>query len=311
MKEMKKKKISIIIPTCNEEDNVELLATKLFKILEKFDDFEIIFIDDGSTDRSLEVIKKLRKKNNKIRFLSFSRNFGHQYALRAGLDYATGDCVISLDADMQQPPELIIKMIEKWIEGYDVVYTARKDDPKLGIFKKLTSDAFYKVFNIFADTNIPKGAADFRLLDKAVVDVMRDMKESDLFVRGAIPWLGFKQISLEYDQNERRFGETKYTLKKMMGLAMSGITGFSIKPLRFATILGFVFAIIAFIYGAYAVYIRLFTQYSISGWASVLSAILFMGGVQLLMIGILGEYIGKIFIESKKRPNYIIKDKSE
>lgn len=303
-------KISIVVPVYNEEGNIEKLINKLVDVLNAYQDYEIIFIDDGSVDNTLEIIKNEKAKNYKINYLSFSRNFGHQNALRAGLDYSTGDCVISMDGDMQHPPEIIPQLIEKWLDGYEIVYTIRRDNIKTSFFKKITSNYFYKFINKISDIKIEKGAADFRLLDKSVVEVVKSIKENDLFMRGMISWLGFKQFAIEYTPEERYWGKTKYTLKKMIRFAVSGITSFSLKPLRVSTTLGYIIAGFSFLYGIYAIIVRLFTSYTISGWASVLVAVLFIGGIQLIMIGILGEYIGRLFIESKKRPNYIIKEKS-
>ncbi len=303
-------KTSVIIPVFNEEGNIEILVKKITDILENHFDYELLFIDDGSTDNTLKIIKKLRKQNNKIYYLSFSRNFGHQNALRAGLDFATGDCVISMDGDLQHPPNIIPKLIGKWQEGNDIVYTIRQDNQRLSFFKRKTANIFYNIMNNFSDVKIKKGIADFRLLDRRVVEIIKTFEESNLFLRGMISWLGFRQYGIEYMPDERYHGKTKYTLKKMMKFAIDGITSFSIKPLRISTIFGYIMAAVAFIYGVYAIIIKLFTDRALSGWASVLVGILFIGGIQMIMIGILGEYIGKLFMESKKRPNYIIKEKN-
>jgi len=303
-------KLSLVVPIFNEKGNIDFLVERVTKILKNYTDYELIFVDDGSNDETLLNIKKQRESNKRIQYLSFSRNFGHQNALRAGLDYATGDCVISMDGDMQHPPELIPKLIEKWREGYDVVYTLRKDDPKTSFFKRKTASYFYGIMNRFSDIKIDRGAADFRLMDNSVVEVLKSIKENDLFMRGMVSWLGFKQCAIEYMPEERYWGKTKYSFGKMFKFAISGITSFSTKPLQLSTMIGYIIATLAFIYGVYAVIIKLFTTNTVSGWTSVLTVVLFIGGIQLIMIGILGEYIGKLFIESKKRPNYIIKDKS-
>lgn len=303
-------KVSVIVPILNEEGNIGILIEQVTNALKEYEDYELLFIDDGSNDRTLEIIKEQRAKNNKIQYLSFSRNFGHQNALRAGFDYATGDCVISMDGDMQHPPELISQMIEKWQEGYDIVYTLREDDPKLPFLKRKTAEFFYSIMNRFADIKVEKGAADFRLVDRRVAEVIKSIKESSLFMRGMIAWLGFKQYGLHYVPKERHWGKTKYTFSKMMKLAMAGITSFSIKPLHISTMLGYIIATLAFIYGIYAIFMKFFTDTVVSGWTSVLVAVLFIGGVQMIMMGILGEYVGKLFIESKRRPNYVIKEKS-
>lgn len=303
-------KVSVIVPILNEEGNIDLLIEKVTNILKEYSDYELLFVDDGSTDGTLKIIQRQREQNSRIQFLSFSRNFGHQSALRAGLDFATGDCVISMDGDMQHPPELIPKLIEKWQEGCDVVYTIRKDDPKTSYLKRKTANVFYGVMNRFSDVKIDKGVADFRLLDRDVLEVIKTIRENNLFLRGMIAWLGFRQCGVEYLPEKRYWGETKYTFKKMIKFALEGITSFSIKPLRISTVLGYALAFSAFLYGVYAIGIKLFTDNAVSGWTSLLAGILFIGGMQMVMIGILGEYLGKLFIESKKRPNYIIKEKS-
>jgi len=294
----------------NEEGNIRFLIERIVNIVSRYPDYELIFIDDGSTDNSLKIIQEERTRNEKIHFISFSRNFGHQHALRAGLDYATGDCVISMDGDMQHPPELISKLVEKWQEGYEIVYTLRKDDPKLSFTKRKTANIFYFIINHFSDVKIEKGAADFRLLDKGVIKIIKTIKESNLFMRGMVSWLGFKQYGISYLPEERHWGKTKYTLGKMIKFAITGITSFSNKPLHISTMLGYIIATLAFLYGIYAIIMKIFADNTISGWTSVLTIVSFIGGIQLIMIGILGEYIGKLFIETKRRPNYIIKEKS-
>jgi dolichol-phosphate mannosyltransferase len=300
----------VVVPILNEEGNIGVLTERVLAVARRYSDYELLFVDDGSIDNTLKIIKEIRKVNNKIHYLSFSRNFGHQNALRAGLDYATGDCVISMDGDLQHPPELIPKMIQKWQEGYDIVYTIRKEDMKLPLIKRKAANIFYKIMNRFSDIKIDGGAADFRLLDRNVVEIIKSIKENALFMRGMISWLGFRQCGIEYVSGKRNWGETKYTFKKMMNFAIEGITSFSIKPLRISMIFGYIIAILAFLYGIYAIAIKLFTNQTVSGWTSLLVGFLFIGGIQMIMIGILGEYIGRLFIESKKRPNYIIRDKS-
>lgn len=302
-------KISIIIPVMNESGNIDKIVRKIESILCNEINWELIFINDGSVDDTLGQIKKSTKRNDKIKYISFSRNFGHQNALRAGYDYADGDCVICMDGDMQHPPELIIQMIDKWREGFDIVYTIRNDSEDISFFKKTTAKLFYKIMNLFSDIEIEPGAADFRLVDKQVVDVIKTIKEKDLFMRGMISWLGFRQYGIKYQPQKRNWGSTKYSFGKMVKFAMVGITSFSIKPLHISTVFGYMIAGIAFLYALYALYVKIFTDNTIEGWTSVLVGVLFIGGIQLIMIGILGGYIGRLFIESKKRPNYIIKEK--
>lgn len=306
---LKNEKLTILIPTHNEEGNLTDLVAQLRNILENTN-YELIFIDDGSTDQTLQLLKKLNNKDKRVNYLSFSRNFGHQSALRAGYHFSSGDCVICMDGDLQHPPQLIPKMIEKWKEGYDIVTTIRKDEGETGFFKRITSSLFYFLINKLSDIKIEKGSADFRLLDKSIVEVIRNFHESPLFLRGTISWLGYKQFAIEYIPENRKWGKTKYSISKMLKFAVSGITSFSIKPLQLSAVIGLIVAVLAFLYGLYALYMKVFQNNTIPGWTSTLIVISFIGGVQLIMIGILGEYIGKLFIESKKRPDYIIREKS-
>lgn len=305
----KPNKISVIIPVCNEQDNIIVLYDALLNILKEMN-YELIFVDDGSTDDTLSAIKKLSEDNQHVRFISFTRNFGHQNALKAGYDYANGDCVISLDGDMQHPPDMLTEMISLWEKGYEVVATKRKDVAS-NIFKKLTSHFFYFVMNLFSEIKIEPGAADFRLLDRKVVNELKKLNEKFLFYRGLIPWLGYRQIQLEYTVGKRFAGKTKYSFSKMIHFASAGITSFSVKPLKLSIYFGFVIALLAFFYILYAIYISLFTSQAITGWASTIISVLFIGGIQLIMIGIVGNYIGKIFMENKNRPNYIIKERND
>lgn len=301
-------KVSLIIPCYNEQANVWMLAQYLIDVLSALDCcYEIIFVDDGSQDNTLEEIEKLRQQNSSVHYLSLSRNFGHQYALKAGLDAATGDCVISMDADLQHPPELVVEMIDKWRQGYDVVYTQRLDDKRLPFVKRSTSRLFYKLMNSLSDIEIEEGTADFRLMDKAVVNIFQQLPERDLFIRGLVKWMGFKQYRIAYMPNQRYSGASKYSLGKMLLFALNGITSFSVKPLRLAMLTGFVLSLIGFVYGVFAFTSYFFTDWNASGWTSVIMGVLFIGGLQLIMIGIIGEYIGKLFMQAKQRPAYIVR----
>ena len=301
--------ISVIIPAFNEADNIPIITESVLRNLEGLGSYEIIFIDDGSTDSTLDKIKEMAGRNNNIKFISFARNFGHQKALMAGVDHACGDCVISLDADMQHPPELIPALVEKWRDGYDIVNTVRQDSKRSGIIKRVTSKYFYALVNKICDVEIPQGSADFRLLDKKVVAELRRFKENWIFVRGIIAWLGFRQAAVNYVAQERHAGVSKYSFRRMLSFAGQGITSFSIVPLRIAAALGLVLSIASFLYGVYALFQKLVFGTALIGWASVLVSVLFLGGVQLIFLGILGEYLGKMFIETKNRPNYVIAEK--
>lgn len=308
--------ISIVIPALNEEKNIKLIANKVADELEKICskknnmDYEIIFVNDGSTDKTELELKAIHSLNRKINYLTLSRNFGHQSALRCGIDYAQGDAIVSMDADLQHPPELLMEFIKKYEEGYNIVYSKRLEDDSLPFFKKLTSSLYYKILNFLSDTVVEKGTADFRLIDRKVAEVIKNSLEYDLFLRGFISWVGFNKFKIEYIPNQRSYGETKYTLKKMINLALNGILSFSIKPLRIATLSGALLCFFSLLYALYALYIYFFTNDTIQGWTSVLLSILFIGGFQLFVLGIIGEYIGKLFIQAKQRPNYIVKDSS-
>ncbi|MCX7918591.1 MAG: glycosyltransferase family 2 protein [bacterium] len=303
-------KISVVIPCYNEEQNIPILVKKLTEVLNKYSDYEIIFVDDGSTDATLERIKELVENGAKIKYLAFSRNFGQQKALKAGLDYSTGDCLITLDADLQHPPELVDAMIQKWQEGYDIVYTVRKEYPDASFLKRKTSWLFYKLLNKISEIEITPGTADFRLLDRKVIDILRELNETFIFLRGLVSWVGFRQYALEYTPQKRYSGKTKYSFKNMILLAITGITSFSTRPLHLATFLGLILAFLCILYGGYAVGITIFTDKTVPGWASLIVSVLFIGSIQLLILGIIGEYLGKLFIESKRRPQYIIKEKN-
>lgn len=301
--------ISIIIPCFNEEDNIELLYKKLVSVLNDTGmEFELIYIDDGSTDNSLMKMRNIIDVDSRVRVLEFSRNFGHQSAIFAGLEHADGDAVIMMDADLQHPPELIPKLIEKWKQGFDIVYTVRNDPPDISLFKKLTSNIFYKLINLLAEIHLPANSADFRLFDKKVVLQFRSLTEKSKFLRGLVSWVGFKQCAVFYDAMPRMSGQSKYTLIRMIRFALDGIISFSVFPLRISTFFGLVVSFVSFIYAAYAIYIKLFTHTALPGWTSVLVSVLFLGGVQLLSLGVIGEYLDRIYKETKSRPLYILRN---
>ncbi|MCW3467798.1 glycosyltransferase family 2 protein [Chitinophaga nivalis] len=303
-----KKLVSIVVPVYNEQDNVALLNQTIQRIFEPLPyRFNIFFVDDGSSDGTLENLKKLSLLYDNVRFLSFSRNFGHQAALKAGLDMADGDCVISMDGDMQHPPKLIPLLLEKWEEGLEVVYTIRKEDRAQPFMKRKTSNLFYAIMSRLSDIEIEKGTADFRLLDRKVVDVLSSMQEYDLFFRGLVKWAGFRQLGIEYVPEQRNAGVSKYTYRKMLRFALQGFTSFSTRPLYAATYLGFIFAMLSSLYIPYAVFSLVF-DHPISGWASIIVTIAFFGGLQLMILGIIGVYLGKLFTQSKQRPVYLVRE---
>ena len=301
-------KIAIVIPSYNEVGNIEVLVKTLHSVLEKLPyDYDLIFVDDGSQDATLQTLKTISKSDNKVFYIELSRNFGHQNALKAGVDIAKANAVITMYGDMQHPPELLPSLIKKWEEGYDVVYTRREEDKKTSYFKKKTSKSFYNVMNYLSEVKFEPGTADFRLMDEKVVQVFSDFSENELFIRGLVSWLGFKQYAIDYQPAERFSGKSKYTIKRMMRFAIQGITSFSTRPLHIAIFLGIGLSMFAFLfYIAYVLY-SVYFGHIISGWASVISTIVFFGGLNLIVLGIIGMYIGKLFIQSKQRPNYLIR----
>lgn len=302
-------RVSIVIPCFNEEESLAALHAAILEVLGEAKNFEIILVDDGSKDATLQVIKDIRSRDNRIKFISFSRNFGHQFAIKAGIDHASGDCVITMDADLQHPPHLIKELILKWQEGYKIVYTKRNDSKKYSLTKRIATGFFYKIISWLSDVKIEEGVADFRLIDKDVADLIRPVNDNFLFLRGLLPWLGFPAATVGFDMHARYAGKTKYTFKKMIRLAINGITSFSIKPLRLSILTGLTISGLSFIYALYAIYAKFFNNDVVEGWTSVLVAVLFIGGIQLIMIGIIGEYLGKLFIQNKGRQQYIIKEK--
>lgn len=307
------KKISIVIPAHNEEGNVALVHEKIKEVFSELQhyNFEIIFVNDGSRDNTQQKLEELSQKYEEVKFIEFSRNFGHQPAVKAGMDYADGNAVISMDGDLQHPPELIPELIQKWEEGYDIVYTVRTYPKQISYFKRKTSDVFYKLLSSLSDVNLTKGGgSDFRLMDANAVEAMRSFKEDDLFLRGLTSWMGYKQIGIDFTAGERMTGESSYNLKKMLKFAFTGITAFSVKPLYLAAYLGFLFSFFSVIgYAGYVIY-AFVVRTEISGWASLIMTIVFFGGLQLIILGIIGIYLGKIFKQVKERPNYIIKNKN-
>jgi glycosyltransferase involved in cell wall biosynthesis len=307
-----KKLLSIVVPVYNEEGNIVPFFKELEKAIPSKYNVEYIFVDDGSTDSTLTKIKQVKAKHKQVKYISFTRNFGHQYALKAGLDHAKGDAVISLDGDFQHPPKLIPELLRQWETGkYKIVFTRRIDTVTTSYLKQATSKLFYQFINAMSEIKIDVGSADFRLLDREVVKVITSSQEAALFLRGLVSWTGFSSHAIDYVPDSRVWGSSKYTYSKMLHLAMDAITSFSIIPLRFATIIGFFMSLFSGIYGLYAVIVFLTHRESvIIGWPSVIISVLFIGGLQLLILGIVGEYVGKIFLETKKRPLYIVQEKN-
>jgi len=306
--------LSIVVPLYNEQDNVAPLLERIFAIAERLEgtpSYEVVLVNDGSTDRTLEQIRSELARRSNLVLVNLSRNFGHQIAASAGIEVAQGDAVVLMDGDLQDPPELIAAFIAKWREGFDVVYAVRRTRKGESPFKLLTARIFYRTIKRLTKVSIPVDTGDFRLMSRRVVDVLKRSPERHRFLRGMVSWVGFNQTGVDYDRDERLSGTTKYPLTKMFRFAIDGITSFSDVPLRFASYLGFISSLVAFIYALVVISYKLFSLkppgYT-PGWASTIVAVLFLGGVQLISLGILGEYIGRIYDEVKGRPLYLISD---
>jgi len=307
---MTRPELSLIIPIFNEEAVIPELRRRLQEVMAGLErtvrSWEVVFVDDGSKDKSLAMLKEMSASESRFKVLAFSRNFGHQLAITAGLDRAEGDAVVIIDADLQDPPEVIEEMIAKWREGFDVVYGVRRSRAGETIFKKLTAAAFYRILRIMlGGMAIPVDAGDFRLVGRSVVLTMRSLKEKHRFVRGMVTWVGFKQHALRYDREARFAGETKYPFTKMLRFAMDAITSFSIVPLRFATWLGVFAGVVAGVAALWVTYAKLFRNDTVQGWTTIMIAVALGSSAQLIMIGVLGEYIGRIYEEIKRRPLYV------
>lgn len=298
---------SIIAPIYNELESLPELYPRVRDVLDQTGEpWELILVDDGSSDGSTDIIRKLAETDSRVRPIIFARNFGHQIAVTAGIDYSRGQAVVIIDADLQDPPEVILKLIKKWREGYEVVYAVRQEREGESWFKKTTASLFYRIIHRITDVNIPLDTGDFRLMDKKVVDVMKTMREKHRFLRGMSAWVGFRQTGVKYRRAARFAGETKYPLRKMIQLALNAITSFSYAPLQLATYLGFIAAGLAVLAIPVVAVLRLLTGTALLGQATTLVMVLFFGGVQLICIGIIGEYIGRIYDETKDRPLYIV-----
>lgn len=299
---------TIIAPIFNEVENLPILYTRICEVMDQTGQpWEMVMVNDGSSDGSTEKLDELQAADERIRVIHFARNFGHQIAVTAGLDYSRGDAVVIIDADLQDPPEVILDLISKWKEGYEVVYAVRAKREGETWFKLFTAAAFYRLIQRITDVDIPMDTGDFRLLDRTVVDVMNQMRERHRFLRGMSVWVGFKQIGVEYERAERFAGETKYPLRKMLRFALDAITGFSYFPLQLSMYLGFIAAGLSILSIPVVIALRLAGSQAFFGQASTLIAVLFLGGVQLISLGIVGEYIGRLYDEAKGRPLYIVR----
>jgi len=298
---------SLVVPIWNEEAVIPELYRRVIETMDSTGaSWELICVNDGSHDRSLQMLLDLHAQDQRVKVIDFSKNFGHQIAITAGADYAEGDAVIVMDADLQDPPDVVLRMIEQWRAGYEVVYAVRAKREGETWFKLLTAKLFYRLMQRISDVNIPLDAGDFRLMDRRVVLAMRQLREKHRFMRGLSSWVGFKQIGVEYERAERYAGETKYPLRKMLRLALNAITSFSYLPLQLATYFGFTLAFISLIGIVLTVILRLSGSSAFAGQATTLVSVLFLGGIQLIFLGIIGEYLGRIYDEVKARPLYIV-----
>jgi dolichol-phosphate mannosyltransferase len=298
-------RLSVVIPVYNEQENLRELHDRLAAVLAGLGSYEILFVDDGSRDASVPIALELQQRDPAVKVLRFSRNFGHQAALSAGLDAARGDAVILMDADLQDPPDLLPALLERWQEGFEVVYAVRRQRDE-GFFKRSTAAAFYRVLRAVANVDIPLDTGDFCLIDRKVVDVLRGLPEKNRFLRGLRSWAGFRQIGVPYDRPARHAGQAKYTMRKMVKLAVDGVMAFTSLPLRIASYLGFLTTAAGFAYLALAVVARLTAGAFPTGWTSLVAIILIIGGAQLMMLGVLGAYVARIYEETKDRPMYVV-----
>lgn len=300
--------LAVIVPCYNEEAVIAATHERLLAALAPVDiHLELIYVDDGSRDTTLELLNQIQAKSDVTTILALSRNFGHQAAVTAGIEYVDADVVVIIDADLQDPPEVIPQMLAKWEEGYSVVYGRRRSREGETRFKRHSASLFYKVLSRMSEVEIPHDTGDFRLMDRRIVDVLKEMPEQHRFLRGMVSWVGFDQVAVEYDRHARLGGETKYSLKKMISLAFDGVFSFSYKPLRMAIWVGVATASIATLGIIYALAMRLFSDHWVSGWTFIVVSMLFIGGIQLLFLGVIGEYVARIYAESKSRPLFVYK----
>jgi glycosyltransferase involved in cell wall biosynthesis len=304
--------LSVVVPAYNEAEVLPTTHRRLIDALGGLEgvDLEILYVDDGSKDGTREVLQGLQRQDPRVRVIRFSRNFGHQMAVTAGVEHASGDAVVLIDADLQDPPELIPEMLKRWREGYGVAYGVRAVREGESTFKRWTAMAFYRVLNRLTDTAIPLDTGDFRLMDRRVVNALRNMPERDRFVRGMVSWVGFRQVGVPYPRAARLAGESKYPLFKMVRFAIDGIASFSVRPLRLATWMGLLSAFVALCGIIYAILVRALSHHWVAGWAATFVAILFVGGIQLVSVGVIGEYVGRIYGEVKRRPLYVVDERS-
>lgn len=306
--EENKKLVTILIPAYNEEEALPILYERLVKLMDGLPqyNFELLFVNDGSRDKTLDILKEMRKSDSRVCYVNLSRNYGKEIAMIAGFDYINGDCMINIDADLQDPPELIPEMLKYWEEGYDDVYAKRKSRKRESIFKKLTSWGYYRVLQSMTNIQIQTDTGDFRLLDRRCVEAIRQMRESQRYTKGLYSWIGYKKKEILYDRDARVAGKTKWNYRQLANLSIDGITSFTTSPLRWAAIIGMLVSLCGFIYMIIIIAKTLIYGIDVPGYASMMVVILFLGGLQLIFLGIIGEYLGRAFYESKGRPLYFI-----
>lgn len=312
MTNLKKQKLSVVVPVYFQEKGLHQLHKRLTEVLVKLPDmdYEIILVNDGSTDRSFEIMKSIHDSDPRVKIINFSRNFNQQMAITAGIDNCTGDAVVIIDDDLQDPPEVIPQMVAKWREGYKVVYGQRTSRQGESFFKKITAKIFYRLIMRLSDLPLPLDAGDFRLMDRVVIEALKGMREESRYIRGMVTWVGYSQFALGYERESRFAGTTNYTFKSLIRFALNGMTSFSEKPLLISGYLGFVTTIISLVFLLWILAVKIIhPEYTVQGWTSTIAMIIFFGGIQLISLGIIGQYVGKIYREIKKRPLYIIAEK--
>lgn len=298
---------SVVIPVFNEQEVIAEAYKRLTDVMVSMGEaYELVFVNDGSNDRTGQMIAELCANDASVRLINFTRNFGHMSAITAGMEYARGQAIFIIDADMQDPPEIFPQMAAKWKEGYHVAYGKRIKRKGESVFKRMSAKFFYKFIRRMTSVDMPPDTGEFRLIDRKVCDAVNKLPEKSRYIRGLVSWVGFKQIPVEYVREERFAGVTKYPLRKMVTFAMDAVTSFSYKPLKLATMLGFSISLFSFLYILYVIYQRFFTEQTITGWASTMAAILFTQGIVLMILGLMGEYIGRIYTELQNRPSYIV-----
>jgi len=309
VKKMANPTYSVVVPAFNEQEVIKETYARLTRVMTGMgESYELIFVNDGSKDQTAQIIAEFCENDSSVRLINFTRNFGHMPAISAGMEHARGQAIFVIDADLQDPPEVFPEMAAKWKEGYHVIYGKRIKRKGETVFKRMTAKIFYRFLRKMTSVDLPPDTGEFRLIDRKVCDAVNKLPEKNRYIRGLVSWVGFKQVPVEYQREKRFAGETKYPLRKMISFAMDAITSFSYRPLKFATLLGMIISVLSFLFILYVLYQVFFTDRTIAGWASTIAAILFTQGIVLMLLGLMGEYIGRIYTEIQNRPNYIIQE---